>query len=928
VKARRPIGALPALVVVLVAAGPGAAGADELAVVDPEGRPVGGARVELWALPATGSVFERIDPRLAAGETGPDGTVSLRVPRLGELLLVVDPPAHPPLLLPVSSPPPARLTLAAGSVLAGQARRRGGGEALAPRARPAEGEGWAVRGRACARWSRDLPGLDRARSWERCAPLSPGGGFSIAGLPAAPVELTVAVSGFLPARRGATPGGEPLGVELERGVRVAGKVLGRRGRPVPGATVEAAPGLAVESGEDGAFLLAVPSLPVELTVEAEGYLAAREPVRARAEPPEVVIQLDPGQVVSGELLGDGEPIEEATFRIHRHLGGSEWTTASRTEGLAEGAFRLALPAPGRYRLRVQAAGYRETVVPELAVGAGEEIALGALVVARGAGARGRLVDAATGEGVPGGVVELRALGSQILEQALRSSSPRAISDEDGSFLLTGLEAGSYDLRARVAGRAPALRELDLAQDQVRELGELALGEGVRVSGRVSDRAGRPRPAVAVAFYPGDGESLLPLEERTTDGDGRFEGPALSPGRYQVRVHGERQLLAQRVEVPEGADRLELDLTAGGVSLHGLVIRGGAPVDGGLLVFASQLDPGLRRGVVLVQTGGGLRASPTRFNAPESETAAEVGPDGTFAVADAPVGTLLARFYGSGSREVTRRVQVPDQPEAWVVIELGGAELAGTVVDDATESGIEASIRLLGASGEPAGVAASDAAGRFVLADLEPGRYRIEVTAEGYRPFVAADLRVAPGRAPVLVRLARGATGALAVELRRSDGSPLSRVQLSLLDAGGVMVRSLLSDWNGEKRFQDLPEGAYALVWSDTLAGTGASPPIAVVAGETARYCAVLPAAPPVRIDCAPALCAGEGVDVLQVLVPAGIEITPYLAGAQVGMRFSDGGELALGRLSPGRYLLRVGAGALRAERLLDVRGSEVVVALE
>jgi hypothetical protein len=920
----RRVGVGALLVVTL--GGPVLASAHTLEVVDGKGRPVAGVRVEIWAVPATGSLFERLDPMVAEGESGSDGKVELVVPRLGELLWVVDSPSHPTRLIAVAGPPPPRVILPAGLALWGRARPAGDGEpGDAVRLRGAGLR--AEAGEACARWQLDLPGLDRTRSSERCAELSPSGEFSMEGLPADPVELTISVPGFLPERRQVAAGGEPLALALTAGARVSGKVMGPGGGAVAGATLRAAPGLEVQSGEDGSFLLTVPALPVEISVAADGYLAAREIVRATDAPLQVLVHLERGQVVSGELLGDGEPIERATFRIHRQVR-SSWSADSREVELSDGAFRLSLPEPGHYRLRVQAEGYRETVVAELEIGAGEELALGTLVASRGAGARGRLVDEATGEPVPGGVVEMIPRGSQIVEQALRGSSPRAISDEEGGFLVTGLEAGSYDLRAKLDGRAPALRELDLTQDEVRDVGELELGAGVTVIGRVRDRVGAPRPGVEVSFFSGDGESLQPLEERWTDARGSFEGPTLAPGVYQVRVQGERRLLTQRVEIPEGVERHELELTAGGVALHGVVLQNGAPVDGGLLVFASQLDPGLRRGLVVLHTGGSLQGSDSRFNAPESETAADVGPDGTFRVEDAPTGSLLARFYGLEGREITRRVEVPDQPEAWVVIELAGAALAGSVVDDATGTGIEASIRVLTAAGQPAAVVTADVAGDFLLADLQPGRYRLEVTAQGYRPFVANEVRVEAGREPLLVRLEPGGTGALSVRLGRDDGSPLSRVQFTLLDANGVMVRSLLSDWNGEKLFQGLAEGAYVVVWSDTLSGTGASTPIQVASGETSGYRATLPAASSVSLLCEPSLCGGEGLDRLEVLVPAGLEITSYLAGAHVGMRFSESGSLALGRLTPGRYLLRARAGGLYAERILDLRGGEVVVSLE
>lgn len=930
--------ALPLVVALLIGTAT-AARAGEIEIVDAEGGPVAGARLEVWAVPASGSVLERLDPVVAAGESGADGALALGpLPRARDLTLIVDHPGFAPMVVETRAPLPPRLVLAPGRRLSGRVVFPGSPSPPGP---PGPGDDYALaaspvsrpralalEGRACATWTTQLGGFGRSHKWRRCAPIAAGGRFEIAGLEAAATELRVEVPGFLPATRAVAPTADPVVVALEPGVRLHGKVTDPGGRPIAGATVRAGADLAAESDDAGAFLLTVRALPVVLTAEAAGYRTAGARVGRAEHGAGIVIALDPGQILTGVLLGDdGAPIAGAVFWAHRHLGGTRWTTERHEMDLADGVFRLSLSDPGLVRVRIQAAGYREAALPEVAIGPGEEIALGAVVLARGGRVLGTLVDELTGEAVAGATVTLMPRGEQLIQQALRGSLARAISDEEGAFEIVGVESGSYDLGVELAGYAPELREVDLAQDALEDLGTLELGRGVEIAGAVVDRAGRGRPGLEVSFYQGAGEAWTPLAVRRTGAQGELSGLTLSPGSYQVRVRGERLLLSQAVEIAEGAERQEIELVAGGISLVGVVTRDGTPVAGGFLTLTAELDPGLRRGVVLLNTGGALDSSQSRFNTAESELMAEVGADGMFHVEDVPAGQLRARYYGLDGGEAMRRLAVPDQAEARVVVEIGGVDLAGVVRDGTSGDGVPAAVRLFWSSGQPAASAVADAEGRFDLPGQEPGTYRLEAAAPGYAPRVLEDLRVTSGAPPIVVDLEPGATGTLAVALERADGSPLARVLFTVLDAQGTMVRSLLSEWDGTKVFEDLAAGEYVVVWSDSLAGTGASPPLALTPGETTTFRSSVAPASAVVLRCDPSLCGGQGLQQLQVVAPAGVEITPYLAGIHVGMRFSEAGDLVLGRLSPGHYLLRAASGGTMIEALIEVDGGNVVVAL-
>ena len=85
-----------ALVGTALLLGASAALAGGLQVLDGQGRPVAGAQVQALA-PARGSdVLSRLMPPLFTLETGADGGVGARLPKLEGLLLIVDHPSFAP----------------------------------------------------------------------------------------------------------------------------------------------------------------------------------------------------------------------------------------------------------------------------------------------------------------------------------------------------------------------------------------------------------------------------------------------------------------------------------------------------------------------------------------------------------------------------------------------------------------------------------------------------------------------------------------------------------------------------------------------------------------------------------------------------------------------------------------------------------------
>ncbi len=888
------------------------AAAATLRVTDVEKRPVKDARIELWA-PAMPNDPRSIMPApMAQARTDTDGMAELPIPALEGLLLLIDHPGHAP-----------------------WSRVIAGGTAGGP-VRLLSGKTWNGRvgfpgaelrgGRICARWQDDFEKWAAHPIRQRCTTLSDRGEFTLPGLPDGEVELRIRAAGYLPLNRNVRP--DPrVELRLELGVLLSGKVVGPDKTPVADASIRTRADARASSAADGAFEIAVESLPAVLEVGARGFKQQQVTVRKDEADREILVALVAGEQLMGTFLGDqGEPLEKARLWLEYHQ--PRGRRRSRTHNIVthQGDFVLDLPGPGLYHLRAGAADFRDDRLPEIEVAAGETYALGIIVLNRGAGVRGRILDDAANEPIPGADVELVPQGTELFDFARWSRRKRTTSDAQGAFLLSGLDAGRYELRLRHDGFATACERFDLARDQIRDLGDVWLGPGLALRGRTVDREGSPRPGLTVRVFDPAQETLLPIVETETGQNGEFDGPELMAGRYRVRVLGERLLLTQEFEIPAGEEEFSLELMVGGTQLEGVVTRHGEPVAGGLVTLTSALDPSFQRGKIMIRgSHPGQRAA---YGLPETSLSAEVTREGTFRLADSPAGALWVSYVGGDVTPATRRIWVPDQPRASVVVEIGGVDLRGQLVDRDSEVGVEGTVRVVGDTGRELARADSDVAGWFTIPGLEPGdAYTVEAMASEYVTASLQGVAVGAEAPPLRLALERGGNGSLRVRLERRDGSPVAGSLATLLNRSGLMAASLPTDSYGRQHFRNLRPGEYFLVWSDAVAGTGISGRIRIEGGESARFERTLPPGAAVALGCDPELCAGAAIDFLALYSTPGPEISPYLPGVAPASRFSAGGAFALGRLSPGGYSLRLGIGGVVWEQSFVVASDDILVHL-
>ena len=746
-------------------------------------------------------------------------------------------------------------------------------------------------------------------------------------------SFQVEVPGFLPTVAfHEAPPRERVVFTLTPGWRLTGRVAARNGAALADAEVVAEGAVAVRSGDEGEFELAVPTLPAQLTASAAGHRSASRTVRPARGGEAVELVLDPGQRVRGVLLdGSGLPLAAGEVWLERFRPPSTWSSSHHDLEIGdEGDFVLDVDSPGRYRLRIGAPGFRPWRHPEVEIAAGDLLDIGVVALERGAGVLGRLIDAGSAEPVAGAVVRLLPVGAAVLD-ALRFEGPaHATTDERGEFSVAGLDPGAYDLVIRHRDYPPSTRRVALEHPIPDDLGDLTLTVGARLSGAVRSREGAPRPAARIEVVPTEGEGLEPVASTTSDDEGRFSGLRLQPGSYRFLVRGQRLLLSQVVEVPEAEEKVEVDLVVGGTRVLGSVTERGEPVGGGFVSFVTELDPGLRTANVLLHTGGELGRSSRGMGLPDSHLLAEVNGAGRFVLDEAPPGPGLVEYFGADGDRVERRVMIPESTETEVRIELSGRRLSGAVVDGESGLGVAARIALRTARGTALASARTAEDGTFSIDGLEDGVLTLEASAEGYATGVVHPLTVGPKSpaAPLRIELDPGEPGALDLRLTSAAGYPAARVPVAVVNRAGHPERAVLTDPYGHLAVDHLAPGTYFVVWNDPMAGVGSSAAVEIRPGERTRLDEILEPGPVVRLFCPPERCAGERVDGLGLFSVEGIEIGAYLPGMASQLRFGAEGALPLGRVNPGTYLLRVSMAGTASDRLVSVEGrGDVLVRL-
>lgn len=434
--------------------------------------------------------------------------------------------------------------------------------------------------------------------------------------------------------------------------------------------------------------------------------------------------------------------------------------------------------------------------------------------------------------------------------------------------------------------------------------EIVLTRGATVTGRVVDGFGA---AVAGAMVRAEGAEKprdvffqrgRPVFAQT-DEDGEFVLSGVAHGAVRVQARGEEfqpgEPLLLDLAPGERRDGVRLELQRGGALAGRVSGPDGEPV-ADVQVSTSSGRLGFGHGRARSDSEGRYRIGGLRPGAVQVQAD---HPEYVAAVREATIGAGETRLD----------------------LELGrGIEISGRVVDDAGAPVAGAEVSLAGdfrRGYRPPETTAED--GSFRLRGIEPGTWRLEVTAEGLAQ-AAPDTRyeLTASLTGVEVRMTVG--GAIVGRVRGLELDELARLDLSAnLVTGGRSWRSGSADYEGAYRIEGVSAGKWRV--TATL-GEGE----AMASGEVE----LAPGQPEARLDLEFAsdlvlsgrvTLGGEPV--------AGAEISLMGTGFARGRTASDG-SFRIGRLAAGHYALSVhSSDGLAHRRELDLHGDhEVEVDLE
>lgn len=387
--------------------------------------------------------------------------------------------------------------------------------------------------------------------------------------------------------------GMPLALKLRlsassgvEGSRTAGRVIDPEGRGVPGAcvvgvSVGAASAHAVLTDTEGRFRLE--GAVQEIVVRARGFVQRAE---ARQVPAAATgcstagpsFRLERSRTLRGRILdADGGGVAGAHVSIlpewsndasisTEHRGVYQalrdpWgtTAADGTYVLHDVVPLISVPmderdnqvqgagrAPGPARLVVRAHGFADALSASFVYETGAVTEVPVVRLSRGARWTGRILDPA-GRSVPGARLQVEANGDETSLVDFPAAGAWR-SANDGSFLVSALPRGTAEVVAWADGYAPTRKSMRVLGESDLQSLDVVLWPAHRISGRVTDPAGRPIHGVAVVLdwwarkseVSGEfrDETYTQPQRARSDEDGRFVLEGVPPGILQVQLEAD------------------------------------------------------------------------------------------------------------------------------------------------------------------------------------------------------------------------------------------------------------------------------------------------------------------------------------------------------------------------------------------------------
>ncbi|WP_039799909.1 MFS transporter [Nocardia araoensis] len=187
-----------------------------------------------------------------------------------------------------------------------------------------------------------------------------------------------------------------------------------------------------------------------------------------------------------------------------------------------------------------------------------------------------------------------------------------------------------------------------------------------------------------------------------------------------------------------------------------------------------------------------------------------GADGSYLVGAPDAGNYVLIVSAAGHQPAAVNVTVGDRPQQCDITLLGSGEVSGVVRSSTLGEPLPgATITLTDLDGEVVGSAIADADGGYVCHGVVPGTYTVVAVAEHMRP--SATALTVPDSGLLHHDIDLTPMAVLAGSAWSDTGRAIADVQISVLDAAGVLTATTRTDENGRYVVTDLAEGDYTVV---------------------------------------------------------------------------------------------------------------------
>jgi large repetitive protein len=598
------------------------------------------------------------------------------------------------------------------------------------------------------------------------------------------------------------PSASALARTLSAGTTLTGRVLGGDGTtPAAKATVLVDNWPLGISGDDGSFTMQHVPSKWQQVVAQSGSLSA---MRVQSNEKAVTLRLTKAAAFTGRMTDAKTklPVAGATISLIQRTGGRmAMAGAAAAAGAltdAKGNFSVSV-APGSYMVSANHPGYELRQPLEVSIASGQQQSR-ELAVAPLARVSGMVVDEDRKPVAAATLTPEEASSDGFMMSPMRFMRDSVIvSGPDGRF--STRVSGDADMRMKATRRGLPQAKSEtfrIAAGDRKSGVVITIPSGIAVSGRVTDREGKPLSGVAVtATEAASGPRGMVIRNVVMLGGLGQEEDAVrtgSDGSFTLRVkegtydfsfkregYSVKTLRGQAVS-PASNTPLEATLEPA-VEITGRVVRGGTGVDG-----------------VMINT----------FSEGGSSASAVTGPDGSFTLSGLSPGEVRASMRKES--DFIQEMRTFTAPARDITIELPpGTRVSGRVVDKSTRkplTSFQAGVSNSRGGGgmmmvaPPSLKAFTTDDGTFVLDNVPSGAVNLVASAPGYAQ-ARMNLTVEEGKPVTDLELELDPGTKLVGKVTGPDGSALSGVTVRIAQTGsgsivlGGMGKQGVTDSNGE-----------------------------------------------------------------------------------------------------------------------------------